>query len=64
MWVRLPVCRLVARNVGSVALIVGLRGICVAQNVGRNMPLFASQPLDDCGPLHIPKPSKKGRKHS
>lgn len=59
MWVHLPVCGLVATNVGSVALIVGLGGIRVVQNVGRNMPMFAAQSLDDCGPLQLSQSSGK-----
>src|SRR5262249_47336908 len=53
MWAQKPVCGLFANNVGSFAAIVGPTSRVFAANVGRQVPLFAGQPADDCGPLHI-----------
>ena len=53
MWSQKPVCGLFANNVGSLAAIVGPTSRVFAANVGRQVPLFASQPPDDCGPLHL-----------
>ena len=55
MWSRADVCESVARNVVSFAQNVGLTTHVSARNVGRYVPLFAGQPLDDCGPLHLAK---------
>jgi hypothetical protein len=54
MWAQKPVCGLFANNVGSLAAIVGPTSRVFADNVGRQVPLFAGQPADDCGPLHVP----------
>ena len=53
MWAQKPVCGLFANNVGSFAAIVGPTSRVFAANVGRQVALFAGQPPDDCGPLHI-----------
>src|SRR5215831_2732604 len=54
MWAQKPVCGLFANNVGSLAAIVGPTSPVFAANVSRQVPLFAGQPADDCGPLQIP----------
>jgi len=53
MWSQKPVWGLLANNVVSFAAIVGLTSRVFVANVGRQVPLFAGQPPDDCGPLHI-----------
>lgn len=53
MWAQKPVCGLFANNVGSLAAIVGPTSRVFAANVSRQVPLFAGQPADDCGPLHV-----------
>ncbi len=53
MWSQKPVCGLLANNVGSFAAIVGPTSRVFAANVGRQVPLFAGQPPDDCGPLQL-----------
>ena|SRR5215831_8392291 len=53
MWAQKPVCGLFANNVGSLAAIVGPTSPVFAANVSRQVPLFAGQPADDCGPLHL-----------
>src|SRR5262249_58240837 len=53
MWAQKPVCGLFANNVGSLAAIVGPTSPVFAANVSRQVPLFAGQPADDCGPLHV-----------
>ena len=53
MWAQRPVCGLFANNVGSCAAIVGPTSRVFAANVGRQVPLFAGQPPDDCGPLQL-----------
>jgi hypothetical protein len=53
MWAQKPVCGLFANNVGSLAAIVGPTSRVFAANVSRQVPLFAGQPADDCGPLQV-----------
>ena len=53
MWVHNAVCRLVARNVGSLAVIVGAQPRLLAPNVGRKQLLFAGLGATVCGPLHL-----------
>src|SRR5262249_36377778 len=53
MWAQKPVCGLFANNVGSLAAIVGPTSRVFAANVSRQVSLFAGQPADDCGPLHV-----------
>src|SRR5262245_3783439 len=53
MWSQRPVCGLFANNVVSFATIVGPTSRVFVANVGRRVPLFAGQPPDDCGPLHL-----------
>src|SRR5262249_24920847 len=53
MWAQKPVCGPFANNVGSLAAIVGPTSPVFAANVSRQVPLFAGQPADDCGPLQL-----------
>jgi hypothetical protein len=53
MWSQRLVCGLFANNVVSFAAIVGPTSRVFAANVGRQVPLFAGQPPDDCGPLQV-----------
>src|SRR5687767_2586850 len=53
MWVQRTVCRLLARNVGSLAAIVSLTLRLLAPNVSRKCPLFAGLSAAVCKPLHL-----------
>ena len=53
MWSQKPVCGLFANNMVSLAAIVGPTSRVFAVNVGRQGLLFAGQPPDNCGPLHV-----------
>ncbi len=53
MWAQKAVCRLLAVNVGSLAVIVGASLSLLAQNVGSNSPLFASPSHTVCKPLQL-----------
>jgi hypothetical protein len=53
MWVHIAVCRLVAPNVGLLAMIVGPSLLLFARIAGWKLPLFASPSLTVCEPLHI-----------
>src|SRR6266511_229411 len=53
IWVQQAVCRLLARNVGSLAVIVGPRRSLLAPNVSRKRPLFASLCAAVCRPLQV-----------
>jgi hypothetical protein len=53
MWVQRAVCRLVARNVGSLAAIVSQTCSLLAPNVSRKSPLFAGSDATVCKPLQL-----------
>ena len=53
MWAERAVCRLLAQNVGSLALIVSLSLSLLAPNVSRKRPLFAGPGAAVCRPLHL-----------
>jgi TIR domain len=53
MWVQQTVCRLLARNVGSLAATVSLTLRLLAPNASRKCPLFAGLSATVCKPLHL-----------
>src|SRR6266545_6444488 len=53
MWVQRAVCRLLAINVGSLAVIVGPSLRVLARNVSRKRPLFAGPGATVCRPLQL-----------
>jgi hypothetical protein len=53
VWVQWAVCRLLAINVGSLAVIVGLCLRLLARNVSRKCPLFAGPGATVCRPLQL-----------
>jgi hypothetical protein len=52
-WAQKAVCRLLARNVGSLAVIVSSSLGLLAQNVSRKRPLFAGSSATVCRPLQL-----------
>jgi len=57
-WVQRAVCRLLALNVGSLAVIVSLSPSLLARNVSPKHPLFAGPGAAVCKPLQITHPSR------
>jgi len=53
MWVQRAVCRLLAQNVSSLAVIVGPSLRLLAQNVSRKRPLFAGPSATVCRLLQL-----------
>ena len=56
IWAQKAVCRLLAQNVSSFAVIVSPSLGLLAQNVSRKHPVFAGSGATVCRPLHLSVP--------
>jgi hypothetical protein len=58
MWAQGVVCKLLAPNMGSLAVMVSLTLSLLARNVSRKRPLFAGLGITVCKPLQVVIPMR------